>query len=154
MNERRAGVSVARVNTVGMSDVIKALQDRSGSTRERVEKALTEAAEIIAIATQDAARAHGLKDTNSMIDSIAPGPVRIFSDSAEVDVWPQGTRETRRGRKTNAVVGFVQHYGRTYKRTRKGGETVRKGTYFFDEAARDAADLAMDMIDEIWNGTK
>ena len=148
VSERRAGVSVARVNTFGMTNAMKELYKESHMTREKVQKALEKGAEIMAEQVKASAEMHGLRDSGHMIKSIAPGPVVMHSDSASVDIWPQGTRETRRGRKTNAVVGFVQHYGRSY------GKNKRKGTFFFDEASRDAEAEVYDVIEEIWNDAR
>lgn len=139
---------MARANTYGMTNVMKEFYLESHMTRERVRKALEKGAEIMAEQVKTSAEMHGLRDSGDMIRSIAPGPVVMYSDSASVDIWPQGTRETRRGRKTNAVVGFVQHYGRSY------GKNKRKGTFFFDEASRYAEAEVYDVIEEIWNDTR
>ena len=142
---------MARVNTVGLQELIKDLNNREDATRRKVEKTLERGAELIAEATRLKAMEHGLKKTGKMIDSIAPGPLKIYSDSAEVDIWPQGTRETRHGRKTNAVVGFVQHYGRQYNHKKGGPPTKRPGTYFFDEASDSVADIVAREADKIWH---
>lgn len=136
---------MARVNTVGMTELANALEKEARTSRERIEKMLDKGAETITEATRAKAEAHGLRKTGQLIRSIKPGPVQIYSDSASVDIWPQGTRKNGKGRERNAVVGFVQHYGRHYKKK------YRPGTRFFDEAREEAADAVTKSMAEIWS---
>lgn len=138
---------MARMRTTGLQVVAEDMASMSRNDREAALRGLENAAEQVAELIKESAERHKLRDTGQLIESIKPGPLVAYSDSATIDIWPQGTRETRHGRKTNAVVGFVQHYGRRYKLserrrgkyspfslTKEGDATYRRGTYFFDTA--------------------
>lgn len=136
---------MARVNTVGIDELADDIRKEAGTSRERIEKMIDRGAEIMTEAIREKAEAHGLRNTGKLIESIKPGPVQIYSDSASVDIWPQGTRKNGRKRGRNATVGFVQNYGRHYK------HKYRPGTKFFDEAQADAADAVVEGMTKIWN---
>lgn len=136
---------MARVNTVGLTELANELKKNSDGSRQRVVKMLNAGAEIAADAIKLKADEHGLRNTGQMIKSIKPGQLNVSSDSASVDIWPQGTRENGRKRERNAVVGFVQNYGRSY-----GLKKIRKGTEFFDQGTVDAADAIAENMAEIW----
>lgn len=135
-----------RVNTVGLTELANDLKKEMGTSRERIEEMLEYGAEKIAENTQAAAEKHGLRRTGQMIKSIKPGPVQIFSDSVQVEIWPQGTRKNGKKRGRNATVGFVQHYGRGY-----GSGRVRPGTHFFDEGEAAVADVVTEGMAKIWS---
>lgn len=145
---------MARVNTVGLTELAKEFKKRADGSRERAIKALERGAEEIAKETQVKAEEHGLRDTGIMIKSIRPGPIKLYSDSAYVEIWPHGTRAVG-GKRRNAEIGFVQHYGRRYIRRHRGQKpTHRPGTYFFDEAVKSSADVVSRKMSDIWHDTK
>ena len=136
---------MARVNTVGLTELANELKKNADTSRERVREMMEFGAEIATDSIKKKADDHKLRKTGQMIKNIKPGPIEIHSDSASVDVWPQGTRKNGRKRERNATVGFVQHYGRSY------GKKKRPGTMFFDQGAADAADEITAGMAEIWH---
>lgn len=137
---------MARVNTVGLTELAREIKKNADGSQKRIKEMLDVGAEIATEAIKRTAEEHGLRDTGKMIKSIAPGTPQIHTDSAAVDVWPQGTRKNGRKRGRNATVGFVQHYGRSY------GSKKRAGTLFFDEGSTtNAADEITDAMAEIWH---
>lgn len=139
---------MARVNTVGLEELAKELAQRAVGDKDRVRKMLKTGAEIIIDETKLAAYKHSLYLTGEMIASISWGNMQINPDSAKVEIWPKGTRQNGRRRERNAVVGFVQHYGRSY------GRKKRAGTQFFDEGLENAAENASKKMADIWHDTK
>lgn len=137
---------MARVNTAGLTELANELKNNISGSRERVLEMMEFGAGLAADSIKQTAEEHGLRDSGKMIESIRPGPVQVYTDSASVDVWPQGTRKNGRKRERNATVGFVQHYGRSY------GKKKRPGTLFFDEGAQEAADMITEGMAEIWHG--
>ena len=135
---------MARVNTTGLTELTRELQQRGADSRGTAKRMLQYAGEEIARATRLSAETHGLRDTGKMIESIKAGEVQVFSDSAEVEVWPQGSRRRGVGSVRNALIGFVQHYGRSY------GKTQRAGTRFFDEAVEISAEKVTEGMARIW----
>lgn len=143
---------MARVNTLGLEKEIRSLNLLGVKVKPKVEEMLEAGADLIIRDTRTAADSHGLRDTGRMIKSIGHGNVVSNTSEASIEVWPKG--RNKRGER-NAVVGFVQHYGRRYeKKAKNGGRvTVRPGTGFFDDGLADArADVAAlweGMIDEL-----
>lgn len=138
---------MARVQTEGIMQLANQLKRMGAKARPAMEKMLKFAGEEVAKETKIAAEMHGLKDTGKLIASIKPGPIQTFSDSGIVEVWPQGssTRGKRTGRRErNATIGFVQHYGRSY------GKTKRAATGFFDEGERNAMPNVTRGMTDIW----
>ena len=136
---------MARVNTVGLTELANELKNNISNSRERVLEMMEFGAELAADSIKQKAEEYALRDSGKMIESVRPGPVQVYTDSASVDVWPQGTRKNGRKRERNATVGFVQHYGRSY------GKKKRPGTMFFDEGAQEAADMITEGMAEIWH---
>lgn len=143
---------MARVNTLGLEKEIRSLNLLGTKVKPTVEEMLKAGAKTIIRDTRLAAESHDLKDTGRMIKSIGYGNIVSNTSEASIEVWPKG--KNLRGER-NAVVGFVQHYGRRYRKKPEngGGVTVRPGTGFFDEGLADAradvADLWEGMIDEL-----
>ena len=143
---------MARVNTLGLEKEIKSLNMLAVKVKPKVEEMLKDGADVIVRDTRLAADSHGLRRTGRMIDSIGHGNVVSTTNEASIEIWPKG--KNKRGER-NAVVGFVQHYGRQYVKKPKngGGVTTRQGTGFFDDGFNDArADVTAlweDMIDEL-----
>lgn len=136
---------MARVNTVGLTELANEIARNVSTSRTRIREMMEFGADMATDSIKLKAEEHGLRNTGKMIKSIKPGTIQIYSDSASVDIWPQGTRKNGRGRERNATVGFVQHYGRSY------GKKKRPGTLFFDEGAADAADMITEGMSEIWH---
>lgn len=130
---------MARINTVNISRQVNLLEKKAKGNKNRVKKALEAAADIVAMETALSANTRGLVATGDMAGSIRRGSVEMHSNSAKVDIWPQG--ENRRGVR-NALVGFVQHYGRSY------GAKKRPGQPFFDDAFEASAGIVQNMIRE------
>lgn len=133
---------MARVNTLGLNEQLRALNLLDEKVHPKVEQLLREGARLTATATKTAAGAHGLRRTGQMIEHIDAGNERIDSDGASIEVWPKGARRPK-GR--NAEVGFIQHYGRSY------GKTTRAGTGFFDEGFNASEDQVQDLWDQGWS---
>ena len=136
---------MAKINTVGIEITAKRIDTISKESRSAAESALRKAGETAAEAIRANAERAKLRDTGKLIKSIRPGPVGLNTDGGKVEVWPQGSR--RRGSKTvrNALVGFVQHYGRSY------GKKRRPATNFFELLPEDAEKVQRVMGEE-WNG--
>ena len=138
---------MAKIETEGIAEIADQLKRMESRARPAMERMLKFAGEEVAKYTKQAAEKHRLKDTGKLIASIKPGPVQMFTDSGKVEVWPQGsaTRGKRSGRRErNATIGFVQHYGRSY------GKTKRAGTMFFDEGERNAETAVTQGMIDIW----
>lgn len=136
---------MARVNTFGLTELADELKKNANTSKERIKEMMEAGAEKIAEAVKEEAGNQKLRNTGKMIESIKPGPIEIYSDSASVEIWPQGTRKNGRKRERNAVVGFVQHYGRSYK------HKMRAGTLFFDKGTEAVMDEVTDEMAEIWH---
>lgn len=137
---------MARVNTFGMEEILKNIRENYDSTGDRVVKMLDAAADEVVKITKTEAESHGLRRTGKLINSIKHGDVKRYSDSAEVEVWPHGTRKNGRKRERNATVGFVQHCGRQYKHTK------RAGTLFFDASTSPGnAERINEIMADIWH---
>lgn len=138
---------MATIKTEGITQLANEIKRRASKARPAMERMLKFAGEVVVKHTKIAAESHGLVDTGELKKSIKPGPIQLFSDAAKVEVWPQGSSvrgKRSRRRERNATIGFVQHYGRSY------GKTKRAGTKFFDEGERNAAsEVTQGMID-IW----
>lgn len=135
---------MARVNTVGLTELARKLQEQGVNSRQTAMRMLEYAGNEVAKATRISAEMYGLRDTGKMIESIKPGEVQVFSDSAEVEVWPQGSRRRGKSTERNALIGFLQHYGRSY------GKTKRPGMAFFDDAVDLSAEAVTEGMAEIW----
>lgn len=135
---------MSRINTVGLTELANDLKKEGEIPKEKLRQMLQEGAEKIAEGIKSAADSKGLRKTGRMINSIKPGNLQLYSDSAQVEIWPQGTRPNGRKRERNAVVGFVQHYGRSYKRKK------RPGTLFFDEGETKSIDAAVEQMASIF----
>lgn len=135
---------MARVNTFGLTELANELKKNANTSKERIKEMMEAGAEKIAETVKEEAGNQKLRNTGKMIESIKPGPIEIYSDSASVEIWPQGTRKNGRKRERNAVVGFVQHYGRSYK------HKTRAGTLFFDKGTEAVMDEVTDEMAEIW----
>lgn len=136
---------MARINTVGLTELANQLKSDASNSKERIKKMMEIGAEKVADAVKNEAENQKLRKTGKLIQSIKPGPVELYSDSASVEIWPQGTRKNGRKRERNAVVGFVQHYGRSYK------HKARAGTFFFDKGTEAAEDVVINEMAEIWH---
>ena len=136
---------MARVNTIGLTELAAELKKNADTSRDRVRKMMKYGAEIASDSIKLKAYKHKLYLSGEMIASIKPGPVEISTNSAKVDVWPQGRRKYGNKRERNATVGFVQHYGRSY------GKTKRAGTMFFDEGTEAAAGWITEGMAKIWH---
>lgn len=138
---------MARIETEGIVELARELQRRGAIARPAAERMLKFAGEEVAKFTKVAAENHGLVDTGKMVQSIKSGPVQTYTDSGKVEVWPQGsaTRGKKSGRRErNATIGFVQHYGRSY------GRTKRAGTGFFDEGRTNSENAVYQGMMAIW----
>lgn len=138
------GLRMARINTVGLTELANDLQKEGNIPKETIRRMLEEGAEKLAEGIKSAASNEGLRKTGKMIDSIKPGNLQLYSDSAQVEIWPQGTRKNGRKRERNAVVGFVQHYGRSYRHKK------RPGTLFFEKGEALGADAAVELMAKIF----
>lgn len=136
---------MSRINTVGLTELANDLKKEGEIPKEKLRQMLQEGAEKIAEGIKSAADSKGLRKTGRMINSIKPGNLQLYSDSAQVEIWPQGTRPNGRKRERNAVVGFVQHYGRSY------GHRKRAGTLFFDEGEAKSIDAAVEQMASIFS---
>ena len=138
---------MARIETSGIKELANEIKRKGIKAQPTVRKMLEFAGPEMARHLKIAGEMHGLVDTGKMVKSIKPGPIELHTDSAKVDVWPQGsaTRGKKRGRRErNATIGFVQHYGRSY------GKTKRAGTGFFDEGSYDAEETIIEGMTAIW----
>ena len=133
---------MARINTVGLTELARELQQRENNTRPTVERMLNYAGEEIAKAVKINAEMYGLVDTGVLVKSIKPGNLEIHTDSASVEVWPQGSRKRGSITTRNALIGFVQHYGRSY------GTKKRPGRPFFDDGFEASAGMVQKLIEE------
>lgn len=138
--DERQGLRMSRINTVGLTELLDDLKKEGNVPKEKIRQMLQEGAEKIAEGIKSAADSKGLRKTGKMIKSIKPGNLQLYSDSAQVEIWPQGNRPNGRKRERNAVVGFVQHYGRSYRRRK------RAGTLFFDEGEVKSIDAAVEQM--------
>lgn len=136
---------MSRINTVGLTELANDLKKEGEIPKEKLRQMLQEGAEKIAEGIKSAADSKGLRKTGRMINSIKPGNLQLYSDSAQVEIWPQGTRPNGRKRERNAVVGFVQHYGRSYRHRK------RAGTLFFDEGEAKSIDAAVERMTSIFS---
>lgn len=136
---------MARVNTVGLTELAREIQQNANTSRERVREMMEFGAGKATEAIKTEAENIGLRKTGKMINSIKPGEIQVYTDSVAVDVWPQGKRKNGRKRERNATVGFVQHYGRKY------GKKMREGTLFFDHGAEKASEEITKGMAEIWH---
>lgn len=135
---------MSRINTVGLTELVNDLKKAGDIPKEKIRQMLQEGAEKLADGIKSAADSAGLRKSGRMIASIKPGNLQLYSDSAQVEIWPQGTRPNGRKRERNAVVGFVQHYGRSY------GRRKRAGTLFFDKGEAKSVDAAVEAMASIF----
>lgn len=136
---------MARVNTVGLTELADELKKNGATSRERIREMMEYGAKLATESIQKTADEYGLRKSGQMIKHIKPGPIQIYTNAASVDVWPQGTRKNGKKRERNATVGFVQHYGRSY------GKKTRSGTMFFDKGSEKAADTITEGMAKIWH---
>lgn len=133
-----------RMKTEGLEEIARKIQAMAGGAdgamREMMEYAGSEMAEAI----RSGITGHGLVDTGKLRDSVKASAPEIFSDSASVEVYPQGRSTRHRHSERNAVVGFVQEYGRRY------GSRVRPGVGFFAEAIEDNEQGIVDEMVNMW----
>lgn len=125
---------MAAMHMLGVPEEIRRLNLLAEGARPTAERLLVEGAEIAARATQTAAAGHGLRRTGQLIASIGHGGPQMDSDGGRIEVYPKGQRAGSKKTKTrNALVGFVQEYGRRY------GRRARPGTGFFAEGREASA---------------
>lgn len=122
---------MAVMHMLGVPEEIRRLNLLAEGARPTAERLLVEGAEIAARATQTAAAGHGLRRTGQLIASIGHGAPQMDSDGGRIEVYPKGQRAGSKTR--NALVGFVQEYGRSY------GRRARPGTGFFAEGREASA---------------
>ncbi|MBO5218411.1 MAG: HK97 gp10 family phage protein [Clostridia bacterium] len=143
---------MARVNTFGIKENVKDLDFQGKNMKKQTRKMLHAGAEIVVEKTKQAAVGFGLKRSGQLRDSIDYGRMRSTYDGAEIDIYPQGTREVKSkkgaGTERNAVVGFVQHYGRRYGKRKY---TVRAGRPFFDRGFENSSEEIDKKWEEMWD---
>lgn len=144
---------MARVNTFGIGENIKDLDFQSKNMKKQTKMMLRAGAEIVVEKTKQAAVGFGLERTGQLKDSIEYGSTRSTSDGAEIDIYPKGEHinEGKRGQsfvERNAVIGFVQNYGRRYGKRKY---TVRAGRPFFDRGFEDSAEEVGKKWEEMWD---
>lgn len=144
---------MARVNTFGIRENVKDLDFQSKNMKKQTRKMLRAGAEIAVAETKRSAAGFGLINTGQMRESIDYGRTRTTYDGAEIDIYPQG-EHVNKGKKgqtyveRNAVIGFVQNYGRRYG---KHKYTVRAGRPFFDRGFVNAEKEIDKKWGEMWD---
>ena len=104
--------------------------------------AINAAAEVYEDATRESISANDLIGTGALYASILRGKVYRDGDGVGIKIWPQGTRtdgKHRRGER-NAVIGYIQDYGRSY------GKRRRAGKHFMEDSAEKAEAPALDAM--------
>jgi len=133
-----------RMKTEGLKEVSAAVAAMAGGADGALREMMEYAGREMAEAIRSGVTGHGLVDTGKLRDSVKASAPEIFSDSASVEVYPQGRSTRHRHSERNAVVGFVQEYGRRY------GSRVRPGVGFFAEAVQNNEDRITDGMVRIW----
>lgn len=143
---------MARVNTFGIKENVKDLDFQGKNMKEQTRKMLRAGAEIVVSETKRSIAANGLIKTGQLYKSIDYGSVRNNQDGAEIDIYPKG-EHVNKGKKReyverNAVIGFVQHYGRRYGKRKY---TVRAGRPFFDRGFEHSEEAIEKKWEEMWD---
>lgn len=119
---------MARFDCTGIDKVIAEMEKIGEGIGELADEMLMEGAGIVADEWKKSADRHGINDTRQMRDSIGyPRKPKHIGDVRSIDIYPQGTRKTKKGKNTgkrNAEVAFINNYG-----TKR-----HPATHFIDEA--------------------
>ena len=129
---------MARFDTSGLDSLVSEMQ-RMGQDSGEIAAAMVNAAVIeIRDAWKESAKAHGLRDTGSMIEGIGfPSPVQNMGGAFYRDVYPQGkdAKGTR-----NAEKAFILNYG----------SSRIPPTYWVDEADEKSGPKVQEKLEQMW----
>lgn len=112
---------VAQFNVTGFDEIEKALLKREAAASSAAPEMLKAGAAVLVKAQSAEIKkvARGDRSIGTLANSIAATPVRSYSDGSKIEVYPQGDqphgtpKKGKKGRVSNAQVGFILEYGRS-----------------------------------------
>lgn len=112
---------MAKFNVVGLEEVEKKMLRREKAAAEAVPEMLKAGAAVLVKAQSDMVKSmfRSKRSKGTLADSIKATPIISSSAGASIDVYPHGDQphgtpaEKKKGRVSNAQVGFILEYGRS-----------------------------------------